>query len=109
RLAHADPACGAAHFVAAAETAAILGDDALRHVPPGIERDRGDPRVELRRRGGPLADDGAVAGKHPAILDESGGEGRDVDEDMAGPEVARHPAPALHIGANDVAAGGVVV
>ena len=82
--------------------------DALRHVPPGIDGDGGDARGKLRGRGPPRADDAAMARHHPPILDERDGEGRDVDDDVPGAEIARHPAPALHIGADDVAAGDIV-
>ena len=96
-------------LVAGAEMAAIFGDDALRHVPPGIDRDRGDLGVELRRRRAHARRRRRGGGQYPAVLDQSGGEGRDVDEDVAGAEAARHPAPALHVGADEVAARGVAL
>ena len=85
--------------------AALAGDflrNARRHFPPRVEDDPGGHRAELRRGSLDRAGDSLVARHGDAVFDEGRGVGRDIDDDVARAEVARQPAPAVHVEADGV-------
>ena len=76
----------------------FLADDGGRHVPIGIDDQKFHRVGENGRRGFLLADDDARALDHLSVVDDDGFIIGDIHFDVFFAEVARHPAPAFHIG-----------
>ena len=76
----------------------LLQRDRGRHVPGRVDDDVLDLVGEDRRLIGRLADDDAGGVDDLAVLVDVEGEIRNVDPDVEAAEIARHPAPALHVG-----------
>ena len=82
--------------------------DALGYFPPRVE-DHADRRCRQLRSGSrKLARDGPVLPPVDAVLDQRRVEARHVDDDIFVAEVARQPAPAVHVEADSIELGGVV-
>ena len=76
----------------------FLHRDRGRHVPARIDDNRFHRVGEDRGLVGDLADHGAGGVDDLAVLDDADAVFRDVRDDVELAEVARHPAPALHVG-----------
>ena len=77
-------------------------DDRRRHVPGRVDGDVLHRLREERRRRAGLADHHARLPDRRAVVVDAQREVRDVQHDMRLAEVARHPAPALHVGDDDL-------
>ena len=77
-------------------------DDRRRHVPGRIDGDELHLCAEQRRRLARLADHDLGLPDQLAVVHDAQRVVRDVDHHVGLAEVARHPAPALHVGDDDV-------